>query len=124
MYTIDEVADILDDIVDEIPHDLFKDLNGGIVLLEECLPHPESTGDLFIMGQYRYSTAMGRSICIYYGSFMRIYGHLSKENLRAQLRHTLLHEFTHHLESMAGERGLEVQDKIKINEYRRFHKKS
>lgn len=36
---------------------------------------------------------------------------------------TIKHEFTHHLESLAGEKGLEIDDAIKINTYLSKHKK-
>jgi len=122
MYTIDDVEKMLDQIADEIPDDFFKDLNGGVILLEESKTHPQSAGDLFIMGEYVHRQDMGRYICIYYGSFMRVYGGAPEHVLYAQLRTTLLHEFTHHLESLAGERGLEIRDEIKLNEYRRIHR--
>jgi hypothetical protein len=60
---------------------------------------------------------MGRYISIYYGSFKRVYGHLPKEELRKKLMKTLKHEFTHHLESMAGEKDLEIEDEKFIREY-------
>jgi hypothetical protein len=41
---------------------------------------------------------------------MRVFGHLDNEQLKKQLRKTLRHEFTHHIESLAGERGLEKKD--------------
>ena len=124
MYAIDDVANMLDDIVDEIPLELFKDLNGGIILLEECKSHPESIGNLFVLGEYHNRWGMGRYICIYYGSFMQIYRHLRPDALRERLKETLLHEFTHHLESLAGEKGLEIQDKIELQRYRQFYRKS
>ena len=123
MYTIDEISDMLDDIVDEIPLELFKDLNGGIILLEECKSHPESMGNLFVLGEYHHRQGMGRYIIIYYGSFMRLYQHLRPEQLRARLKETLLHEFTHHLESLAGEKGLEIQDKLDLQRYRQLHRR-
>jgi len=46
-----------------------------------------------------------------------VYGNLSKEQLRAQLNHTLKHEFRHHLESLGGERDLEVVDEVTIAKY-------
>ena len=122
MYEINEISEMLATIVDEIPSDFFNDLNGGVILLDECKPHPESHGDLFIMGEYHHTRTLGRYICIYYGSFMRIYGHLSPDDMYAKLRHTLLHEFTHHLESLAGERGLEIEDHIHMESYRRMHR--
>ena len=123
MYEIDQISAMLDEIVDEIPAEFFNELHGGVILLEEEKAHPESQGDLFIMGEYHHTKTLGRYICIYYGSFMRIYGHLSPDAMYQQLRHTLIHEFTHHLESLAGERGLEVQDHIQMARYRQLHKK-
>ncbi|MCL2513570.1 MAG: metallopeptidase family protein, partial [Oscillospiraceae bacterium] len=114
---IDEIQAMLDDIAREIPDDFFQHLNGGVILLDECKPHPKSSGDLYIMGEYHNSRDMGRHICIYYGSFMRMYARASESVLRRKLRDTLLHEFTHHLESLAGERGLEIRDRIEMEEY-------
>ena len=122
MYTIDDVERILNEIAEEIPDEFFKNLNGGVILLEACKPHPQSAGDLYIMGEYSNRHDMGRHICMYYGSFMRLYADVPEDVLRARLRDTLLHEFTHHLESQAGERGLEIKDEIQLDEYRRIHK--
>ena len=123
MYTIDDVQAMLGQIAEELPEDFFRDLNGGIILLEQCKTHPESAGDLYIMGEYSRRRDMGRHICIYYGSFLRLYANAPEQVLRKKLRDTLLHEFTHHLESLAGERGLEVKDKIRLEAYRRKHQK-
>ncbi len=122
MYTIDEVETMLNDIADEIPDAFFERLNGGVILLEECKTHPESAGDLYIMGEYCNSQVMGRCIRMYYGSFMRVHAYAPEPELRQLLRGTLLHEFTHHLESLAGERGLEIKDKLRLEEYRRVHR--
>lgn len=122
MYTIDDVEKILNGIADEIPDEFFERLNGGVILLEECKPHPQGTGNLYIMGEYHNSREMGRHICIYYGSFIRMYRNAPESTLRRKLRETLLHEFTHHLESLAGERGLEIRDRVKLNEYRHIHR--
>ena len=65
---------------------------------------------------------MGRLIKIYYGSFARMFSHTSQDRYIAQLRETLLHEFTHHLESLAGVRDLEVWDEEQLtNYYRRYY---
>lgn len=118
--TIDEVHQLLDEIAEELPIEFFDKLNEGIVLLPEYKLHPESrTGDrLYIMGEYRKSIT-GRNIAIYYGSFERVCSHYTTKKLKKQLRDTLLHEFTHHLESLAGERGLEIKDAEDINKYKR-----
>ncbi len=111
MIQLDEMEIMLDEIAAEFPQELYKELNGGIILLPEAKMNPMSrNNDLFTLGEYHCGGSMGRYITIYYGSFERIYGHLAREPLREQLVHTLKHEFTHHLESLAGERGLEIKD--------------
>ncbi|MDR1754967.1 MAG: hypothetical protein LBR74_08745, partial [Eubacterium sp.] len=61
---------------------------------------------------------LGRYINIYYGSFVRARGYLDAEGQKAELRRILRHEFTHHLESLAGEKGLEIKDRIEIEKYK------
>ena len=51
MYSIDAVEEMLGQIADEIPAMFLQRLNGGIVLLEECKQHPQSEGNLYIMGE-------------------------------------------------------------------------
>lgn len=117
--SIEEVHTILDEIATEIPVEFFKRLNEGIVLLEEYKIHPESRNrdTLYIMGEYCRSVT-GRNIKIYYGSFKNVHRGISREALYENLKETLLHEFTHHLESLAGERGLEVKDAESMKKYR------
>lgn len=119
--TIEELHDILDSIAEGLPKEIFKGLNEGIVLLPEYKIHPESRegNTLYIMGEYSVSFT-GRNIRIYYGSFKRAYGDISKDRLYEKLKETLLHEFTHHLESLAGERDLEIEDAERLDEYRRY----
>lgn len=117
--SIDEVHDILNEIAEEIPEELYKDLNEGIVLLPGYKLHPESRREdrLYVMGEYSRSIT-GRNIKIYYGSFKRVYRNASIEVLREKLRETLFHEFTHHIESLAGVRDLEIEDSIKLERYK------
>jgi predicted Zn-dependent protease with MMP-like domain len=111
MISLVEMEGMLNEIVDEFPQELFKELNGGIILLPEAKLHPiTGKNDLYILGEYHKNGNMGRYITIYYGSFLRVYGYLGKKDLREKLVHTLKHEFIHHLESLAGERGLEIKD--------------
>ena len=118
--SINEVHSILDEIAEEIPVEFFKDLNEGIVLLPEYKLHPESRDEdkLYIMGEYVRSIT-GRHIKIYYGSFKKVYYGISLELLREKLSDTLLHEFTHHLESLSGERGLKIKDYHDLERYRK-----
>ena len=115
-----QVGDMLDQIAEELPGDFYKDLNGGILLLPSHKQHPAyDAGPLYILGEYHQSRDMGRYIVIYYGSFARVYGHLSPEKQRKELRRILIHEFTHHLESLAGEKDLAVKDAIRIQKYKK-----
>lgn len=118
MISLDEMEDMLDEIATELPKEIYKDLNGGIILLPDTKRNPLGrNNDLYIMGEYHIDGRMGRYITIYYGSFMHVFEDLPKELLKEQLAHTLKHEFTHHLESLAGERGLEIKDAQYMAEY-------
>jgi hypothetical protein len=119
MMSLDEMEVMLDEIAMELPQDFYKNLNGGIMLLPEAKFHTQSTNnDLYILGEYYRDGAMGRYIAIYYGSFERVYGYLSNDQMRVQLAKTLKHEFRHHLESMAGDKSLEIQDAQDIARYK------
>lgn len=123
MISIEQFRDYMDQIIEEIPPVLLRDLNGGILLRKEARIHPESIGqDLFVMGEYHRQPVMGRFIYLYYGSFARVWGHLSEAALYKKIRKTLLHELRHHVESLAGEKGLEIEDAIQIAKYKNRYK--
>lgn len=116
---IDEVEEILDEICESIPAYAFDHLNGGIILVEEKKYHEEARNeDLLVMGEYQRSV-LGNMIKIYYGSFMEMYRFSSSDRLREKLEEVLLHEFTHHLEFLANEWGLVIEDKKFLEEYRK-----
>ena len=116
---IDEVQEILEEICESIPSYAYEHLNGGIILTEEAKYHEESYAeDLVIMGEYQRSM-LGNMIKIYYGSFMDMYRFSSREILREKLEEVLLHEFTHHLEFLANEWGLVIEDNKFLEEYRK-----
>lgn len=117
--TIDEVEQMLEELIEELPEVLFRDLNGGIVLLPRPQRHPRGKGGLYTLGCYFSGGEMGRYIAIYYGSFRRVFPRATREELRAELRKTLRHEFRHHVESLCGENDLEVEDEIFLQNYLR-----
>lgn len=124
MISIEEVEAMLERAAAKIPKELYKDLNGGIILLPDTKIHQQAVAnDLYILGEYHRSRAMGRYIAIYYGSFKRASGHLSKQQLEKKLESTLKHEFTHHIESLAGDRDLEIEDEKNINRYLKRHRR-
>lgn len=119
MVSFEEFQDMMEEILQTFPEEFFRELNGGVFARRHPKYHPEGINhDLFIMGEYCVQHHLGRFIVIYYGSFMQVYGYLSEEELAKQLRRVLLHEFRHHLESLAGEYDLEIEDAIEIAKYR------
>ena len=119
MVTLDEAREMLDELAVELPEAIFTRLNGGVLMLPEVKLSPEARADdLYILGEYVTSYAMGRTVLIYYGSIERVHGNLPSERFREVLREVLHHELTHHLESMAGERGLEEDDALKLAWYK------
>ena len=117
--TIDEMHEMLEEIVEEFPPAFFEKLNGGISLLPgmKVSGHAVSN-DLYTLGEYRRD-AMGRYIYLYYGSIMRAHGGKSPEQMRKQLYHLVRHELTHHMEGLAGEKGLEIKDRESLERYLR-----
>ena len=117
MFTIEEINEMLDEIAGELPGEVFRELNGGVSLLPETkLSDADPDGCLYTLGEYRRDQ-MGRYIVIYYGSVRAVHGGDSREALRINLKKLLIHELTHHLESLAGERDLEIEDEIQLDEY-------
>ena len=120
MINIDEFTELMDKISEELPDEFYKDLNGGILILPDTRISPHARADdLYILGTYNRSSSMGRHIEIYYGSFVKLFSHLPKDALEERMREVLFHEFTHHIESLAGEKGLEKKDEEQMREYLR-----
>lgn len=118
--TFDQVGDLLDEIAERFPQAFYQDLNGGIALLPEAKEDPVGeTGELYIMGEY-CNDMMGRYINLYYGSFAALarLEDWTQEDWEEELYATLSHEFTHHLEGLAGERGLERKDEEFMEQFR------
>lgn len=122
MISFDRAGEMLNEIADDLPEYFYRELNGGIVLLPDVKVHPESKNDddLYIMGEYHSEPCgLGRYILIFYGSFVKVYSRVRPSRQREELRRILVHEITHHLESLAGERGLEIKDMIEMEKYKR-----
>ena len=117
MVTIDEAHEILEALAEEVPQKLYRDLNGGIILLPDVRMSEEN---LYTLGEYVVCGSMGRYIAIYYGSFEYVFGeNATKEKITKELRSTLFHEFTHHIESLAGDDSLGKEDELRLKAYRR-----
>lgn len=117
VLTFDEAGRLLDDIADSFPQEFYEQLNGGVLLMPEANYHPDAP-DLLTLGLYCHDM-MGRYIKIFYGSMAELARdeNWTQEDWEDELWDTLSHEFTHHLEALAGERGLEVKDEEQMEGY-------
>lgn len=119
MVTFEECGQMLDEIADSMPYELYRELNGGISLLPQLKVHPSAVNnDLFILGEY-IRNLLGNAIVFYYGSINRVYGKLDKESLYKQLVRIFHHEVRHHNEYLAGCDDLGIYDKVQIENYLR-----
>ena len=121
ILTFDQVGELLDEMAEEFPQEFYQDLNGGVCLLPEAKPDPDfPEGEMYILGEY-CNDMMGRYINLYYGSFAALAEQedWTHEDWEDELYTTLSHEFTHHVEGLAGERGLEIKDELELEQYRR-----
>ena len=109
--SFERFEEITAELTDRLPEELFRELSGGVMAREQTKLHPAGlNGDLYILGEYHVHPHLGRFVVLYYGSFMACLGWMWK---------VLRHEFLHHLESLAGEKDLAVEDAKKIAVYRR-----
>ena len=120
ILTFDQVGELLDEMAEEFPQAFYQDLNGGVCLLPEAKPDPDfPEGEMYILGEY-CNDMMGRYINLYYGSFAALAEQegWTEEDWEDELWETFAHEFTHHVEGLAGERGLEIKDEAFLEKYR------
>ena len=112
MISYEQAGQVLDEAVDTLPEEIFRDLNGGVNLIRRSRTDEHG---LLIMGTYNVNQ-MGRYIEIYYGSFQIKYPTAPPEKCRDELIRTLKHELTHHIESLAMDRSLEKWDEQHVAE--------
>lgn len=106
MLSFEEAGRVLDEAVEALPEGIFDDLNGGVNLLPQ---EKQGEDGRCILGLYHHDS-MGRYVEIFYGSFLKVFPNASDEEFARELRHTLHHELTHHVENKAGDRTLEHWD--------------
>lgn len=117
VYTIDEVQEMLEDIASNIPEVLFEDLHGGIVLIEEIKYHPKSINNTLIINGEYVRTRMYNLIRMYYGSLVKNYGRLPREEFKKRIEEVLIHEFRHHIEFKCNDYSLVIEDREYIKNY-------
>ena len=106
--TFEEAQEALEQLIDELPPEIFRGLNCGVSLVADS---QYDHNGLLILGQYHVEHhGLGRYVTINYGSLMERYYYLTPEQFTEKLKHVLHHELTHHLEHLAGDRSLEIKD--------------
>lgn len=118
LLTIDQVNGLLDGMAESFPEALFDGLNGGVNLLEEALPDPELP-EVYILGEY-CDDLLGRYINLYYGSFAALAEQedWDRQTWEDELRTTLSHELTHHMEGRGGLHALDDRDAEELAAWR------
>ena len=120
VLTFDQAGETLDEMAERFPQALFNGLNGGVNLLEDTVPDPDfPEGEMYILGEY-CDDLLGRYINLYYGSFAAL---AERENWdeqvwREELRITLSHELTHHMEARGGLHALDDRDAEELAAWR------
>lgn len=110
--SFDQVGELLDELAESFPEALFEGLNGGVNLQEKVMLDPDFPDqEMFVMGDYR-DNLLGRYINLYYGSFAALAERegWTRSDWREELRQTLSHELTHHMEGRSGLHALEDKD--------------
>ena len=120
MIDINRFSQIVNLQAEKLPEAIFRRLNLGIGVVEHAKQEQHSKSDrpLYILGEYRVHHAMGRGILLYFGSFAHTYPNMQDEAALAELiSQVLKHELTHHLESLAGAKDLEIADARFLMDY-------
>lgn len=124
MLSLEEYKRIVSELMDELPEEFYRDLNGGVIVSEAlAIPDYARGNDLYAMGQYLIYSGM-RQIVMFKGSFDRVYPLADGEEARNLLRGILRHEFRHHLESLGNvhnAESLEAEDRRKKAAYLARH---
>ncbi len=124
MLNIEEFKRIISELMDELPEEIYKDLNGGVIVSEApVIPDYARGNDIYVMGHYQVYSGI-RQIVMFKGSFDRVYPYADADRARELLRGILRHEFRHHLEFLGGvynSSSLLAEDARRKEEYLAHH---
>ena len=125
MITLEDYKQIIEELLDELPEEFFRELSGGVTVSEALvIPDYAKAGDLYTMGQYQVSYGV-RQINMFKGSFDRAYPDADAARARELLRGILRHEFRHHMESLGSihnSSSLEAEDARRKQAYLERHR--
>jgi hypothetical protein len=115
--TYDQFRQAVAEMVDEIPDEFLRGLQ-GVHALEQERPEEEYE-EVWRLGEYLDPGAedflgagegLGRHVALYYGSFQRIAEGDPEFDWEEEIWETLTHELRHHVESLAGDATLIGED--------------
>ena len=115
VLSFEQAGDLLDTLAESFPEALFG-LNDGVNFQEEAVPDQEfPKGQVYILGEY-CDDLLGRYINLYYGSFAAMAENedWTEEDWEQELRQTLSHELTHHMEGRSGLHALDDKDEAEM----------
>ncbi|MDE6455773.1 MAG: metallopeptidase family protein [Dysosmobacter sp.] len=118
--SFEQAAELLDRLAEPFPEALFDGLNGGVNVLEDEVPDQSfPDGEMYILGEY-CDGLLGRYINLYYGSFAALAEKedWTEEQWAEELRQTLSHELTHHMEARGGLHALDDKDEEELAAWR------
>lgn len=120
VLSFEQAGNLLDELAEPFPEALFEGLNGGVNLLEDKVADREfPAGEMYILGEY-CDDLLGRYINLYYGSFAALAEKedWTEEDWAEELRQTLSHELTHHMEDRGGLHALDDKDAEQLAAWR------
>ena len=124
MISIEEYRSIVSDLMDELPPEFFRELNGGVIVSEAAAQPDYARGnDIYTLGLYKTYSGI-RQIIMYKGSFDRAYPRAGADEAKTILRGILRHEFRHHMEFLSGihdATSLEAEDEQEKRRYLSEH---
>lgn len=116
VLSFEQAGDLLDTLAESFPEALFDGLNGGVNFQEEAVPDRKfPKGQVYILGEY-CDDLLGQYINLYYGSFAAMAENedWTEEDWEQELRQTLSHELTHHMEGRSGLHALDDKDEAEM----------
>ncbi|HEX7022025.1 MAG TPA: metallopeptidase family protein [Trueperaceae bacterium] len=124
--TYQEFREAVDEMMADIPDEFLHGLQ-GVHVLEQARPEARYR-DVWRLGEYLDpgpedflggGGGLGRHVALYYGSFVEVARGDAGFDWEAEIWETLTHELRHHVESLAGDESLIVDDLRRDSEFSR-----
>lgn len=124
--TYEEFKTLIEAMVDDIPADFTRGLQGVHVLREAR--GEEEYEDVWRLGEYLDPgpeaflgghEGLGRHVALYYGSFVKLSEADPDFDWEEEAWETLTHELRHHVESLAGDVTLIEDDELNKADFKR-----